>query len=43
MEGKKKEALRKLTSASLYFINVNRTSQDHLLLGEAADIDKCVD
>src|SRR5260370_39064958 len=27
----------------LYYVNVNRTSLDHLLLGRSADIDKCVE
>ncbi len=40
---KMREALGNLTSASLYCFNVNRTSQDHLLLGESADVDKSVE
>jgi hypothetical protein len=32
--GKKEKALGKVTSALLYNINVNRTSLDHLLLGQ---------
>jgi hypothetical protein len=27
----------------LYYINVNRTSLDHLLLGKCADVDKSVE
>ena len=39
----KEEALGKLTSASFYYFNVNRTSLDHLLLGGNADVDKSVE
>jgi len=38
-----REAPGNLTSASLYCFNVNRTSQDHLLLGGNADVDKNVE
>jgi hypothetical protein len=41
--GTKREALGNLTSASLYYVNVNRTSLDHLLLGRSADVDKDVE
>jgi hypothetical protein len=41
--GKRREALGNLTSASLYYVNVNRTSLDHLLLGKNADVDKNVE
>jgi len=37
---KKREALGNLTSASSYYVNVNRTSLDHLLLGRNADGDR---
>jgi hypothetical protein len=48
---KRREALGKITSASstastksyFYCFNVNRTSLDHLLLGEHADVDKSVE
>jgi hypothetical protein len=40
---KKREALGNLTSASHYYVNVNRTSLDHLLLGRSADVDKNVE
>jgi hypothetical protein len=41
--GKRREAPGNFTSASPYSFNVNRTSQDHLLLGENADVDKSVE
>ena len=37
---RKREALGLITSASPHRIKINRTSLDHLLLGESADIDK---
>jgi hypothetical protein len=40
---KRREAPGNFTSASPYSFNVNRTSQDHLLLGENADVDKSVE
>jgi hypothetical protein len=40
---KRRETLGNLTSASLYCVNVNRTSLDHLLLGRNADVDKHVE
>jgi hypothetical protein len=40
---KKREALGNLTRASLFCVNVNRTSLDHLLLGRNADVDKNVE
>jgi hypothetical protein len=40
---KRREALGKLTSASSNYFNVNRTSLDHLLLGENADVDRNVE
>jgi hypothetical protein len=36
----RREALGELHKRLLYCVNVNRTSLDHLLLGEDADIDK---
>src|SRR5262249_55450266 len=36
----KKEALAVITSASSHRIKINRTSLDHLLLGDGADSDK---
>jgi hypothetical protein len=41
--GKRREALGNLTSASSTYVNVNRTSLDHLLLGRNADVDKNVE
>jgi hypothetical protein len=38
--GKRREALGVDHKRLLYCVNVNRTSLDHLLLGESADIDK---
>jgi len=38
--GKRREALGVDRKRLLYCVNVNRTSLDHLLLGENADIDK---
>jgi hypothetical protein len=40
---KRREAPGNLPSASSYYLNVNRTSLDHLLLGGSADVDKSVD
>jgi hypothetical protein len=40
---KRRETPGNFTSASLYCFNVNRTSQDHLLLGGNADVDKNVE
>ena len=40
---KKKEAPGKNHKRLLYSFNVNRTSQDHLLLGGNADVDKSVE
>jgi hypothetical protein len=40
---KGREAPGNITSASPYSFNVNRTSQDHLLLSENADVDKNVE
>jgi hypothetical protein len=37
---KRREALGNVTSAFSKCVNVNRTSLDHLLLGENADVDK---
>jgi len=37
---KRREALGVDHKRLLYCVNVNRTSLDHLLLGESADIDK---
>jgi hypothetical protein len=39
-EGKRREALGVDHKRLLYCVNVNRTSLDHLLLGESADIDE---
>jgi len=36
---KKERGARQLHKRLLYCVNVNRTSLDHLLLGESADID----
>lgn len=38
--GKRREALGVDHKRLLYCVNVNRTSLDHLLLGESADIDE---
>jgi len=40
LRGKRREALGVDHKRLLYCVNVNRTSLDHLLLGESADIDK---
>jgi len=37
---KRREAPGVVTKRLLYCVNVNRTSLDHLLLGEYADIDQ---
>jgi hypothetical protein len=37
---KRREALGNSDKRLLYCVNVNRTSLDHLLLGESADIDE---
>jgi hypothetical protein len=39
----KREALGSLTKRLPFYVNVNRTSLDHLLLGRNADIDKNVE
>jgi hypothetical protein len=41
--GAKERGARKPHKRLPYYVNVNRTSQDHLLLGRNADIDKCVE
>ena len=38
--GKKERGARQIYERLLYCVNVNRTSLDHLLLGERADIDR---
>jgi hypothetical protein len=39
----KKGGAREVHKRLLYYVNVNRTSLDHLLLGENADVDKSVE
>jgi len=41
--GKKERGAWKTHKRPLNYFNVNRTSLDHLLLGEDADVDKCVE
>jgi hypothetical protein len=41
--GEKERGARKPHKRLLYYINVNRTSLDHLLLGKNADVDKSVE
>jgi hypothetical protein len=41
--GKKERGARRPHKRLLYYFNVNRTSLDHLLLGEDADVDKNVE
>jgi hypothetical protein len=41
--GKKGRGARQPHKRLLYCVNVNRTSLDHLLLGESADVDKSVE
>jgi hypothetical protein len=41
--GTKERGARYLHKRLLYYVNVNRTSLDHLLLGRNADVDKHVE
>jgi hypothetical protein len=41
--GKKERGARQPHKRLRYYVNVNRTSLDHLLLGKNADVDKSVE
>jgi hypothetical protein len=43
MAGREKERRSVTHKRLIYYFNVNRTSLDHLLLGENADVDKSVE
>jgi hypothetical protein len=43
MPKRKERGARETRKRLLHYINVNRTSLDHLLLGVGADVDKCVE
>jgi hypothetical protein len=42
-KSKKERGARKFHKRLFYYFNVNRTSLDHLLLGESADVDRSVE